>query len=127
MMVCFHSEILSKDLDVIKSGLEGVKTTQDLHGTKIDQQGADIKLQGIGLTQQGGALAEVKVAQQKQERSSAGFMLRLKGNNLPARKAKEDVAGVVLDVAKKVFGIEIERGCIVSAKRNFKGTSIIVR
>ena len=119
-MLRFHSEILSPELKAISSVLTTVKEAQAETNETVQANRKEIK----------GQSEEIKVLRNnslKLEREQTKFMVRIKGKNLPQKVENEDVAGLVIKLAKDTFNIVVPLETIVSAKRNFKGTSLIVR
>ena len=116
----FHTEILSPELKAIKSVLTTVKEAQAETNENVQANKMEIKGQGEEIQ-------ELRKNSLKLERERTKFMVRIKGKNLPKKVEKEDVARVVIKLANDIFKIVVPLETIVSAKRNFKGTSIVVR
>ena len=104
-------------MKAIKSVLTTVKEAQAETNENVQANKMEIKGQGEEIQ-------ELRKNSLKLERER---MVRIKGKNLPKKVEKEDVASLVIKLAKDTFNIVVPLEMIVSAKRNFKGTSLVVR
>ena len=120
----FYRDIMGPELKSIQSGLvdkmitlqaDAKETKEDLDTVKVEvKKNKD----GISLMDR---------ESMRMQRENASFMIRVKGSALPKRKDNEDLAKVFINIAKKLFSVDVGMESIVSARRTFNQKSIIVR